>query len=244
MTREPSDGLSADGSSQSGDSQGGIALIFAAGSGRRLSLGPKALLPWGDSVLVVRAARAARAAGLHPVVTAGPGRCEIVSHLAEAGLGESQVTVVEVPQASAGLSASFRAGVAAIAALTCDDSVAAASVRSDSRCSRLSGRTAITMMLVDQPWVGADVIARLNARYDSDRVVRAVWSGEPGHPVVMSLVHAQVAADGAQGDEAGRSWMRSRRHLIDPVECSDIGNGTDIDTPADLAAAHTSPITT
>lgn len=228
---------------------GAFALVLAAGSGRRLGLGPKALLPWGDSVLVVRAVQAAREAGLNVIVTAGPQFDAIAAHLAEAGLEEAMVTLVEVPDASVGMSASFRTGVAAVAAVVeADADVAgvqtptqaearAAASASDTRDGTAPNDIPVTMMLVDQPGVGADVLTRLNSLFDPSRVVRAAWSGAPGHPVVMSLRHAQDAAAGASGDEAGRTWMRDHRHLIDAVECAHLGSGSDIDTPADLAAA-------
>jgi nicotine blue oxidoreductase len=233
---------------------GGFALILAAGSGRRLGLGPKALLPWGDSVFVVRAVKAAREAGLRVIVTAGPQFDAIAAHLAEAGLEEPMVTLVEVPDASIGMSASFRTGVAAVAGFAGPDTEAAgvqvpkyaqagaATSASNTRDGTVPDEIAVTMMLVDQPWVGAEVLTRLNSLFDATRddpprVVRAAWSGAPGHPVVMSLRHAQDAAAGATGDEAGRTWMRNYRHLIDAVECADLGSGADIDTPADLATA-------
>lgn len=192
-----------------------VALVLAAGSGRRLGRGPKALLPWEGTVLVVRAVRAALAAGLSPVVTAGPGRGRIATHLAEAGLGS--VPVVPVPDAEAGMAASFRAGIDAIAVRGAD-------------------ATPVVVMLVDQPGIGAAVLTRLCSHFDapSGRVIRAAWAGAPGHPVVMTLAQAREAAELAAGDEAGRTWMRGHRHLVDLVECADVGDGDDLDTPADL----------
>lgn len=215
-----------------------IALILAAGSGRRLGLGPKALLPWDDSVLVVRAVRAAVSAGLHPVVTAGPGFAEIERHLAEAVPSDSgdpvepstsppppaspcppapTVELVPVPDAATGMSASWRAGISAIDAL-----------------AGTTSATAVAVMLVDQPGVGTEVLRRLVADFDPARVARAAWAGRPGHPVMMSLANARAAAAEATGDEAARTWMRANRHLVDQVECGDLGDGSDIDTIADL----------
>ncbi|MCT1551683.1 nucleotidyltransferase family protein [Brevibacterium casei] len=208
-----------------------VALVLAAGSGRRLGSGPKALLPWEDTVLVVRAVRTALAAGLSPVVTAGPRRGRIVSHLAEAGL--DFIPVVAVPDAESGMAASFRAGIDAISWRGGDATPApsfhAVRVPSDDA-------TPVVVMLVDQPGIGDAVLTRLCAHLDavSGRVVRAAWAGAPGHPVVMTLAQTREAAKLAAGDEAGRTWMRRHRHLVDLVECSDIGLGADIDTPADL----------
>ena len=191
-----------------------VALILAAGSGRRLGLGPKALLMWEGSVLVVRAVQAAITAGLRPVVTAGPRFDEIDRHLAEA---VRPVQLVNVPDAVTGMSASWRAGIDAIEAL-----------------DGLTSATPVVVMLVDQPGVGAPVLGRLLSRFDSSRVVRATWGGQPGHPVVMSLKNARAAAELSSGDEAVRTWMRTHAHLHDLVECADLGEGGDIDTTQDL----------
>lgn len=195
----------------------GVALILAAGSGHRLGLGPKALLPWEDSVLVVRAVRVAVAAGLRPVVTAGPGRGEIEAHLAAAGLGD--VAVIDVPDAEVGMSASWRAGIAAIG-----------------REPGTTSATPVLVMLVDQPGIGRAVLDRLIGAFDPGRIARAAWLGFPGHPVLLPLNHARAAVRRACGDEAGRAWLRGHAHLVDLVECSDLGDASDIDTPDDLRA--------
>lgn len=191
-----------------------LALILAAGAGRRLGLGPKALLPWDGSVLVARAARAAIVAGLRPVVTAGPGRGEIGRHLTDVG---ASVEVVDVPRAETGMSASWRAGVGALDAL-----------------DGITEVSPIVVMLVDQPGVGPAVLQRLVARFRVGRVVRAMWGGVPGHPVVMSLAQARAAAELSSGDEGARAWLRTHGELLDPVECSDLGDGADLDTVEDL----------
>lgn len=210
-----------------------VALILAAGRGRRLGLGPKALVPWDGSALVVRAVRAALTARLIPVVTAGPERERIAAVLADAG--HHSTSVVPVHDAELGMSASFRAGVAAIGSVQDGVPVRGGGV-AEGPSPPAGGTIPVVIMLVDQPGVGAAVLTRLCGHFAnrSGRVVRAAWSDTPGHPVVMTLAQARQAAELATGDAAGREWMMRHRHLVDPVDCSDIGSGEDIDTPTDL----------
>ncbi|WP_051687505.1 nucleotidyltransferase family protein [Curtobacterium sp. S6] len=197
----------------------GCALILAAGQGRRLGAGPKALLPWGGSTLVARAVRAAQEAGLVPVTTVGPARTQVLRQLATAGPAGVR-HAVPVPDFEVGMSASWKAGVAAIG-----------------RIPGTTPKTPVVVMLVDQPGVGAGVLTRLVRGLRPGRVVRAVWQGQPGHPVAMTHAHAREAAALSCGDEAARTWMRSHAHLVDGVECADLGFGQDIDTPQDWATA-------
>lgn len=208
-------GLGPDGGESGG---AGCALILAAGRGRRLGAGPKALLPWGGSTLIARAVLAAQEAGLVPLATVGPARDEVLRQIAGTGLDVEHHAVL-VPDFDVGMSASWKTGVAAIA-----------------RKPGTTPQTPVAVILVDQPGVGAEVLARLLGALRPGRVARALWEGRPGHPVVMTLDHALEAASLSRGDEAARAWMRSHAHLVDGVECADLGFGQDIDTPQDWAA--------
>jgi nicotine blue oxidoreductase len=70
--------------------------------------------------------------------------------------------------------------------------------------------------------------------------VVAAYDGRPRNPVLLAReVWADVAAV-VEGDEGARSWLRQRA-LEDPdgvvlVECGDLGNPADLDTPEDLRA--------
>jgi len=68
------------------------------------------------------------------------------------------------------------------------------------------------------------------------RVTRALWHGVPGNPVVFDTGDLCAAAALAEGDAAARTWVACNRHLVDDVECGDLGRGDDIDEPADLAS--------
>jgi CTP:molybdopterin cytidylyltransferase MocA len=96
---------------------------------------------------------------------------------------------------------------------------------------------AVVIALVDQPGIGADVVARLVRRlHESHELVVATYEGQPRNPVgVARPLWAAVSAS-AVGDEGVRAFIREHPDQVDAVECADIADPTDIDTPADLAS--------
>ncbi|MGN7860748.1 nucleotidyltransferase family protein [Microbacterium sp. 22303] len=189
------------------------AIVLAAGYGTRLGRGPKALLPWNGEVLVTRAARAAAEAGCSVTVAVGPAGREARSWLR----GRCPAAhVVRVHDAHLGMSASLRAAVLPL-------------VVAD------PAPQAVIVLLVDQPGVDAPVIRRLFDSHVPGRATRALWHGVPANPVVFDTGDLCAAAALAEGDAAARTWIAHNRHLVDDVECSDLGRGDDIDEPADLA---------
>ncbi|MDR2322397.1 MAG: NTP transferase domain-containing protein [Microbacterium sp.] len=190
------------------------AIVLAAGRGTRLGRGPKALLPWNGEVLVTRAARAAAEAGCSVTVAVGPAARTARSWLRARC---PAAHVVEVHDAQLGMSASLRAAVLPLVVTDAPPH-------------------AVVVLLVDQPGVDASVIRRLFAAHVPGRVTRATWHGVPGNPVVFGTGELCSAAALAEGDAAARAWIARNRHLVDDVECADLGRGDDIDEPADLAS--------
>ncbi len=190
------------------------AIVLAAGRGSRLGLGPKALLPWGDEVLVTRTARAAASAGCSVTVAVGPG-----GWIARRWLHDRCPTaqVVAVRDAVLGMSASLRAAVLPLMATDAPPA-------------------AVIVLLVDQPGVGDAVIRRLFEAHTPGRVTRAAWNGDGGTPIVFDTAHLLSAAALADGDAGARAWIHAHPELVDTVECGQLGRGDDIDTPADLRA--------
>lgn len=188
------------------------AIVLAAGRGTRLGRGPKALLPWGDEVLVTRAARAATLAACTVTVALGPD-----ARTARLWLRDRCPTAlaVDVPDAALGMSASLRAAVMPLTVT---------SAPPDS----------VVVLLVDQPGVDEQVIRRLLDARAPGRVARAAWNGVPGNPVVFGIRDLLSAAALAEGDAGARAWLSRHPHLVDDVECGDLGSGDDIDEPADL----------
>lgn len=119
------------------------------------------------------------------------------------------VDVVVAPDWAEGMGASLRAGLAAV---------------------RETRAEAVVVHLVDLPDVGPGVVRRLARLAKPDALARAVYRGEPGHPVLLGLMHwAGVAAE-AVGDEGARAYLRDR-HVVE-VECGDLAGGQDVDVRA------------
>lgn len=185
-------------------------LLLAAGGGRRLGGRPKALLAHRGRPLVERAVAALRAGGCDPVqVVLGASAAQVRRRADLAGC-----RVVENPQWGAGMGSSLRAGLTALAAT---DAVAA------------------LVMLVDQPRVGAEAVARLLAAHrEGAALVAAAYHGERGNPVLLARALWPEVMATATGDRGARDFLRAHRDRLELVECSDVAAPDDIDTPRDL----------
>lgn len=186
-------------------------LLLAAGGGRRLGGRPKALLEHRGRPLVEHAVRTLREGGCDPVhVVLGATADEVRSRADLAGC-----TVGVNPEWTEGMGSSLRAGLGALAE---------------------TGADAALVLLVDQPGIDARAVARVLAAYrDRTSLVAASYAGERGHPVLFGAdLWADIAA-GAVGDQGARAYLREHRAALRLVECSDVAQAYDIDTPADLS---------
>jgi molybdenum cofactor cytidylyltransferase len=92
---------------------------------------------------------------------------------------------------------------------------------------------AAVILLGDQPGIRPAVIRAAVERWrrTHDRVVRAVYRGRPGHPVVLDrAVWAEVMAE--RGDRGARDVLADHPEWIVPLE-RDEDAPTDVDTPGD-----------
>ena len=112
--------------------------------------------------------------------------------------------VVVCPDWAEGMSASLRCGLAA-----------------------LRGEDEVLVVLGDQPRVSQAAVARVLAT--PGPAARAVYGGVPGHPVVLRAP-LLARADDLRGDMGFRDLLTDAVE----VECGDVGDATDIDTPEDL----------
>jgi nicotine blue oxidoreductase len=182
-------------------------LLLAAGAGRRFG-GPKALAEIDGRPLVLRALHTLTAAGCDPVrVVVGAAADQVRALLPD----PSQAITADDWQT--GMGASLRAGLTALAATP--EPVAA------------------LVHLVDLPWVGPGILARVAAHATPDTVARAAYDGTPGHPVLLGRRWWPEIAETARGDRGARDWLAGRDDLT-LVECGDLGSGRDVDRPADL----------
>jgi CTP:molybdopterin cytidylyltransferase MocA len=186
-------------------------LLLAAGAGRRMG-GPKALVEVDGEPRVRRALRALTDGGAAPaVVVLGARAADVRAAL------PARVEAVEAPDWASGMGASLRAGLAALARHDADAAV---------------------VHLVDLPGVPAAAVARLVAVAGPAGLARAAYGGRPGHPVLLGRAHWAGVAAAATGDAGAREYLRGRTD-VQLVECGDLADPDDVDTPEQLAAFTT-----
>ncbi|MGW4399131.1 nucleotidyltransferase family protein [Amycolatopsis nivea] len=182
-------------------------LLLAAGAGRRFG-GPKALVEYDGEPLVQRAVRNLAEAGCASVRVVVGASAEQVRELLP-----PDVTAVSAPRWQDGMGESLKAGLESLAG---------------------EPAAAVLVHLVDLPWVPAAALARIVGAAAEDVVVRAAYQGVPGHPVLFGRRWWSEIADSAHGDHGARDWLRGRGD-VRLVECGDLGSGSDVDRPGDLA---------
>ncbi|MFF2813425.1 NTP transferase domain-containing protein [Streptomyces sp. NPDC058000] len=185
-------------------------LLLAAGGGRRLGGRPKALLDHRGRPLVEHAARVLRDGGCGPVHIVLGAAAETVRARAE--LADYGISVN--PDWAQGMGSSLRVGLTALAG---------------------SGADAVVVSLVDQPGIGAAAVARVVAAYTGrDALAAAAYGGERGHPVLFGAERWADIAASAEGDRGARAYLRRHTGAVTLVECGDVAEAYDIDTPEDL----------
>lgn len=188
-------------------------LLLAAGGGRRYG-GPKALAHGGEWLRCALAALLD--GGCEPVrVVLGARADEAASllplpELVSTELVPSELVVVATMWDS-GMAASLRAGLAALTVLRPQPD-------------------AVLVHLVDLPDVGADVVRRLLPLAQPSVVARAVYCGQPGHPVLLGRDHWAAVTRTVTGDRGAQDWLAGHAGLR-LIECADLACGRDVDTP-------------
>jgi nicotine blue oxidoreductase len=179
--------------------------------------GPKALArdPEGTA-WVVRTSRVLAASGCAPVlVVVGAAAAQVMAELA----GEP-VELVEATDWQEGMGASLRTGLTALE-----------QYRESSR-----DPAAALVVPVDVPGLTQEVVRRIAAGADPTALVRAVYGGSPGHPVLLGRDHWSGVVGTAVGDQGARAYLM--KHPPREVECSDLTDGADVDTVGQLPAGH------
>jgi CTP:molybdopterin cytidylyltransferase MocA len=189
------------------DVTGCAILILAAGASSRMRGGDKLLEEVAGHPLLRIMLKRAVAAARGPVLCALPAP----DHPRAACLDGLAVHPVCVPDSAAGMSASIRAGVAAV----------------PQDCG------AVMILPADMPEVTADDIALMLSEHATqpDAILRATDSdGMAGHPVIFpaDLFPALRALD---GDMGARDVLRAQADRIRRVPLPDQHATTDLDTP-------------
>jgi CTP:molybdopterin cytidylyltransferase MocA len=184
---------------------------------------PKALARADDGTPWLElACRALRDGGCEDVVVVLGARADEAHELVPAA-----ATAVVAADWASGISASLRAGLAAAESVPADG--ATASARS---ADGASGADVAVVSLVDLPGLRADAVRRVLAvsgEPDAARhaLARAVYGGEPGHPVLVGRAHWRPLADAVRGDTGAGPYLRA--HVAVAVDCTDLGGGDDVD---------------
>jgi len=174
---------------------------------------PKALVEVGGRPLLSLALDALRAGGCAPLFVVLGAAADAVAPLVP---GDARAVIAA--RWADGMGASLRAGLSAVA-------------------EQPDGPDSVLLHLVDLPGVGAPAIARLAraaAGAGPEALARATYRGTPGHPVLLGRAHWAGVVESARGDAGARGYLAGNPALR-LVECADVADPRDVDTPEALA---------
>lgn len=185
------------------------AVVLAAGSGSRFG-GGKLLAEWRGRPLVAWAVEAALAAPVEGVVVVLGWQDELVE-AALAPLSGRRLRMVVAPDWVDGLSASLKAGVAALP----------------------RDSAGVLLFLGDMPAIPADLPGRVAAALRSGAVAAQPRVGAaPGHPVGLSAaLYAEIMQ--LTGDVGAGPLLKGREGVV-RLDVEDAGATLDVDRPEDL----------
>jgi molybdenum cofactor cytidylyltransferase len=187
------------------------ALVLAAGAGRRFG-GGKLMAPWRGGVLLDGALDAALAAPVDGVIVVSGADARVDAHVL--GRADPRLTLVHAADHARGLSASLKAGLAA-----------------------LPGETVGALVFLgDMPLTPRAVLHPLvEALLRGASAAVPVHEGRRGHPAALSRrLFAAVAA--LDGDRGAGGLLDGLGDAVTTVETDDAGVLGDVDRPEDLAA--------
>lgn len=110
-------------------------------------------------------------------------------------------------------------------ATTTDPSVAGG--RSEPSPTPATEVVAAMIVPVDVPDGNPLTVRRLLAQADASALVRSVFDGRPGHPVLIGRDHWAPLADSLTGDSGASEYLSAHDALR--IECGDLEAGDDID---------------
>jgi molybdenum cofactor cytidylyltransferase len=184
------------------------AILLAAGASTRMGRAKALLRTAGDRTFVRAILESLRDGGIaHAAVVIRAGDVDIENEITGTGFGRAVIN----HRAAEGQLTSLIAGLDAV---------------------ETPDLAAVLVTLVDVPLVTPSTIRTLCARAEqsSALVVRAVYRGRHGHPVIFKR---ELFAALRAGDPALGAKPIVRTATIEDVEVDDAGVAEDVDTPAD-----------
>jgi molybdenum cofactor cytidylyltransferase len=184
------------------------ALILAAGSGSRFG-GGKLMAPWRDGALIDGALAAAKAAPVRQVLGVVGADPRVTDYLRDKG-----VVVIEAEHHAQGLSASLKAGIAALP----------------------KDASGVIVFLGDMPLVPTEVVTALAEALASGAPAAVpVLEGRIGNPAAFStaLFSAVLALE---GDRGARMLLEGLGEALVRIPTAHKGVLIDVDRPDDLPA--------
>ncbi|MCB8882017.1 nucleotidyltransferase family protein [Acidisoma cellulosilytica] len=188
------------------------AIVLAAGLSRRMGAANKLLMPWpsGGTVLTASLSQVLATGAAPVILVTGHERAAV-----ERATFNLPISCVQAPDYADGLSASLRAGIAAVPA-DCEGAL---------------------ICLGDMPFVPASVMQAMMAAFAPDRgqsIIRPCFGGQNGNPILWGRAHF-AALSGLTGDRGARDILAARTdvHL---VTVDSAGILDDLDTPEQFAA--------
>jgi CTP:molybdopterin cytidylyltransferase MocA len=170
---------------------------------------PKALVELDGEPLVRRALRVLADGGCDPLVVVLGAAADDVRTVLPPG-----VQAVVAADWAEGMGASLRAGITALEQATPPPAAA-------------------LVHLVDLPGVTAAAVARLAGHASPAALARAAYTGVPAHPVLLGREHWAGVRAAAIGDAGARRYLAGHPALT-LVECGDVADPDDVDTPEQL----------
>ncbi len=186
-------------------------IVLAAGVGQRFG-GPKALARLWSAPLVERAVSVLSEGGCRPLVAVlGAGADDV---LRECDLSGAEVV----------LNTAWSTGIASSVLIGLD-----AAERADAGGA--------LVLQVDQPLVTPALIARLVAAWRAEKKSAvARFGGEAVSPALIDRARWAEVRSSVVGDRGARQVLRRDPALVTLVDCDDVGDPRDIDSPEDLEA--------
>ena len=185
------------------------AVVLAAGRSTRMPGPSKLVADLNGRAVVAHVVAAVAAAGLPRAVVVVGDRADAV----RAALAGDGVEFVDAPDYADGLSASLRAGIAAVP----DD------------------WSAVLVLLGDMPRVHAATLVALAKVATATTIAVPVHAGQRGNPVLWGAAYFAELRELA-GDVGGKVLLARHADHIVEVAVDDEGVLIDVDTPAALAA--------